>query len=232
MITIASYNIRKSVGLDWKRNPSRIHAVIAELDADVVLLQEVDKRFGKRDGTLCEQTLLADMGYRFADMSVREHSHGWHGNAILYRSPLQLLTCQRIEVPTLEPRGAVTASLQMDNGQVLQVVGAHLSLVKSMRQQQILAIIEQLQSISHDYSVIGGDFNEAKAEQWLEQPALADYQLITPGLSFHTTKPIRALDRFVIGRDLIAKHAAVHHSPLASKASDHLPVTLQLELPL
>ncbi len=233
MLTIASYNIRKSVGLDWKRNPQRIQSVIAELNADVVLLQEVDKRFGRRDGTLCEKTLLKELGYRFADMTTRENSHGWHGNAILYRQPLRLLGCQRLGIPTVEPRGAVTAALALDNGKVLQVVGAHLSLLKSTRRQQITRIIEQLANIPHDYAVIGGDFNEAKAEQWfVDKPALINYRLITPGLSFHTSKPLRALDRFIVGKNIAVKHSAVHRSPLTRKASDHLPVSIQLEVPL
>lgn len=232
MIKIASYNIRKSVGLDWKRNPSRIYSVLAELDADVVLLQEVDKRFGNRDATLCRDKLFELLGYRFAPIAVQNNSLGWHGNAILYRQPLQLLSYQRITIPTFEPRGAVTASLAVDNGKVLQVVGTHLSLIKSMRQRQILAIIKHLQSISHDYAVIGGDFNEPKAEQWFGQSALDNYELITPGLSFHTSKPVCSLDRFVIGGNLIPKHSAVHHSSLARKASDHLPVTLQMDFSL
>ena len=49
---IASYNIRKAVGLDWRRNPGRIVDVLAEIDADVVVLQEADKRVGARAGVL------------------------------------------------------------------------------------------------------------------------------------------------------------------------------------
>lgn len=232
MLTIASYNIRKSVGLDWKRNPQRIYAVLAELDADVVLLQEADKRFGSRAGTLCQDTLFDDLHYRFADIATRPDSHGWHGNVILYRDPLKLIDCGRLEIPTVEPRGAIAARLEMPNGQILQVVGAHLSLLKQMRQQQMASIIAQVSQGKHDYAVIGGDFNEAKAERWfVDNPALADYRLITPGPSFHTAKPLRALDRFIIGKNLPVKQAAVHRSPQTRKASDHLPVTIQLELP-
>ncbi len=247
MITIASYNIRKSVGLDWKRNPLRIQQVLAELDADVILLQEADKRVGKRAGTLCEDSLLDELGYRFADVAIRELSHGWHGNAILYRQSLQLLDCQRIDIPIfksrLEPRGAVTASFALANGKILRVVGAHLSLIKSMRKEQILYIIEQLQSLSpqanhqphqakHDYVVIGGDFNEAKAEQWFSNSALDDYRLITPGFTFHASKPLRAFDRFIISDNISdkVKNSSVQRTELSKKASDHLPITLQLEL--
>ena len=48
MIKVASYNIRKGIGTDRRRSPERILAVLAEIDADVVALQEADRRFGAR----------------------------------------------------------------------------------------------------------------------------------------------------------------------------------------
>ncbi len=230
MLTIASYNIRKSFGLDWNRNPTRIQRVISELDADVVLLQEVDKRFGSREGTLCKETLYADLHYHFADIATRPNSQGWHGNAILYRSPLKLLDCRRLKIPVVEPRGAVTAVFEIQEGQLLQVVGTHLSLLRKMRQRQLVSIIEQINENNPAYTIIGGDFNEARADKWFTNTLVRDnYRLITPGPSFHTMKPMRALDRFIIGKNIVVEHSAVHQSPTTKKASDHLPVVLTLE---
>ncbi|PIE63826.1 MAG: endonuclease [Desulfobacterales bacterium] len=231
MLTIASYNIRKSIGLDWKRKPQRIYSVIDELDADIVLLQEVDKRFGSREGTLCKDTLSADLHYRFIDIATHPNSHGWYGNVILYRQPLKLLDCQCLNIPTVEPRGAISALLETNNGQILQVVGTHLSLLKGMRRRQISSIITQVGQNKTYHTVIGGDFNEAKADKWfINNPRLVNYQLVTPGSSFHTVKPIRALDRFIVGKNITVKHSAVHSSPQTRKASDHLPVTIKLDL--
>ncbi len=230
MLTIASYNIRKSVGLDWKRRPQRIYSVLDELDADVVLLQEVDKRFGSRAGTLSKE-ILADLHYRLINVATHPNSHGWHGNVILYRQPLKLLDCQRLDIPTVEPRGAITALLQTDDGQVLQVVGTHLSLLKRTRRRQISSIIKQVGQSKKYYTIIGGDFNEARADSWFtDNPRLENYRLVTPGSSFHTVKPMRALDRFIVGNNIIVKHSAVHRSPQTRKASDHLPITIKLEL--
>src|SRR4051794_4950779 len=47
-ITVASYNMRKAIGTDRRRNPQRVLDVLHEIDADVVALQEADKRFGGR----------------------------------------------------------------------------------------------------------------------------------------------------------------------------------------
>src|SRR5690606_8328687 len=47
-VTFASYNIHKCVGIDGRYDPDRVGAVIAEINPDVIALQEVDSRFGKR----------------------------------------------------------------------------------------------------------------------------------------------------------------------------------------
>ena len=47
-IIVASYNMRKAIGLDRRRDPKRVLHVLQEIDADVVALQEADKRFGGR----------------------------------------------------------------------------------------------------------------------------------------------------------------------------------------
>ena len=43
-LRIASYNVHKAVGVDYRRSPERIARVIASLKADIVALQEVDRR--------------------------------------------------------------------------------------------------------------------------------------------------------------------------------------------
>ena len=49
---VASYNIHKCRGVDGATRPDRIIGVIRELGADVIALQEVDRRFGRRAGLL------------------------------------------------------------------------------------------------------------------------------------------------------------------------------------
>ena len=49
---IATYNLQKCVGLDMRRRPDRSLSVIAALDADLVVLQEADKRLPPRPAAL------------------------------------------------------------------------------------------------------------------------------------------------------------------------------------
>lgn len=67
-LRLSSYNIRKCVGLDWKRNSNRTINVFEEVNADIILLQEADKRLQPRQGTLPIQ-LLGELGYRFVDQA-------------------------------------------------------------------------------------------------------------------------------------------------------------------
>ena len=45
---IASYNVHKCKGIDGRFRPDRIIRVIAEIGADVMAVQEIDHRFGRR----------------------------------------------------------------------------------------------------------------------------------------------------------------------------------------
>lgn len=209
---IASYNIRKAVGLDWRRDPERVVDVLAEVDADIVVLQEADKRIGTRAGVL-PLARLQGMGYDLAELALRPASHGWHGNAILYRGQ-RLTHAGRVPLPVLEPRGAVAAQFAG-----LKVIGAHLGLTRAIRRRQLEALCQAIDGPT----IIAGDFNE-----WAADLNVSTGQVVTPGPSFHATRPVAALDRFVVA-GLNAGRAYVHHSALAARASDHLPVVMEFD---
>lgn len=59
---VASYNIHKCRGSDGMTRPDRIVGVIRELGADVVALQEVDRRFGRRGGLLDPAAIRHETG--------------------------------------------------------------------------------------------------------------------------------------------------------------------------
>ena len=79
-LKVATYNIRKAVGLDQRRNPARILSVLNEIDADIVALQEVDRRFGARVTALPLAMLAADTPYIPVPLNFRPAAIGWHGN--------------------------------------------------------------------------------------------------------------------------------------------------------
>src|SRR5690606_31188871 len=76
-IIVASYNVHKGVGIDNKFDPRRIAAVIAELDADVVAVQEADQRFGRRHGLLDLNALKRNAGLELVPVTSNDDGHGW-----------------------------------------------------------------------------------------------------------------------------------------------------------
>ena len=78
MIKVASYNIRKGVGTDRIRSPERILAVLHEIDADVIALQEADRRFGRRAAILGPDHLSDHGAWKALPFGARPLSSGWH----------------------------------------------------------------------------------------------------------------------------------------------------------
>ncbi len=221
MIRVASYNIHKSVGMDRKRRPGRILDVLNEINADIVALQEVDRRTGPRATTLPRRMIEQETDLKIVEVAIRPDSIGWHGNALLVRKDAEVLEAKRHEIPFFEPRGAISAALRLP-AKTLRVVGTHLSLLRSFRRQQIRAIDAQFDNGPMP-TLIMGDLNEWRLEGALD--ALGpDYKVEVPGASFPANRPKARLDRLILHNDLELLRGAVHTSPLAMVASDHLPI--------
>lgn len=219
---LASYNIRKAVGLDWRRDPHRIVDVIGEIDADIVVLQEADKRLGERPGVLPLDRLLEEHGYRLGPLSTGQQSHGWHGNAILYRTEkLGHPLTARIALPSREPRGAIAAEFREPG---FAVFGVHLALTNGVRRRQISTLCAHAQQ-TRQPTIIAGDFNH-----WGKSLPAGGLEVITPGLSFHASRQVAALDRFILSGGVTALNAHVHRTMTARQASDHLPIVLDFEI--
>ncbi len=224
---IASYNIRKAVGLDWRRDGDRIARVLEEIDADVVILQEADKRIGARAGVLPVDALYDRLGYRMVDLSVRPASHGWHGNLILYRDQsLILQDALRISLPSFEPRGAISANFGAPR---IEVIGVHLGLARRIRAGQLAALGRHMAGADHPV-LIAGDFNAWRTDPSIAKALGGGCRMIMPGNSFHASRPSAPLDRFVLQGAVREVAAHVHASDLAARASDHLPIVLDIEL--
>lgn len=231
VMRVASYNIRKSVGLDRKRNPERILDVLNEINADVVFLQEVDRRIGERTSTLSPELLAQHTDYQAADINVREHSLGWHGNAILVRKEIEFQKVWRIELPTLEPRGAIAADILVADTTV-RCVATHLGLMARIRKAQIQKIATALHLEPDDPpTIIAGDFNEWRKSDIHAELFGKRYKMIDPQPSFHSALPFVALDRIVISKDIKFLKSDVHSSKKSKIASDHLPIWADLILP-
>ena len=229
MIRVASYNIRKSVGLDRKRRPERIVEILNEINADVVALQEVDRRTGLRETTIPRAMIEAETDLKVVEIATRPDSIGWHGNAILVRKDAEVMVERRHDIPVLEPRGAISADILL-NGQHLRIVGMHLALMRSYRRLQIRAVTSQIQRLNAQIpTLIMGDLNEWRPGGSLDAFG-TEYTIATPGPSFHSSRPVASLDRIILRNDLELLKGVVHHSDLSRVASDHLPIYADIKV--
>ncbi|WP_299692116.1 endonuclease/exonuclease/phosphatase family protein [uncultured Tateyamaria sp.] len=218
--------MRKARGLDQMRKPERIIQVINGLKADIVVLQEADKRLGARPSALPPQMIEADTDFALVDVSLNDVSIGWHGNAVLARKGLDVCNVDRLDLPGLEPRGAVR--VQLDVGAGLTVVAAHLGLRRRDRRAQLAKLNKDTSQDTH--CVIAGDFNEWSTTKGFE-PLAARFDTYSPGRSFHARRPIAGLDRFALTTGVTLRDAGVDQSPLARVASDHLPIWSDITIP-
>lgn len=229
-IKVATYNIRKAVGLDQRRNPARIISVLNEIDADIITLQEVDRRFGARVSALPLAMLEAETSWMPVPLHFRPAAIGWHGNAILVRKGIEVRRAEPIEMPTLEPRGAVMAELSVA-GHSLRVIGVHLDLSGLWRRKQVRALLTAIDACPRLMpTVMMGDFNQWSDSGALSELAFHHHRLVQTPKSFHTARPVARLDRIVVSHDIQVTEADCHVSPLSKQASDHLPVWAALHI--
>ncbi|MDJ0630306.1 MAG: endonuclease/exonuclease/phosphatase family protein [Rhodobacter sp.] len=214
---LASYNIRKCIGLDRRRDPARILQVINGIGADVVALQEADKRLGARPAALPREMVESETDFRPVALDETGVSLGFHGNALLVRKDLAVTRSQRIDLPGTEPRGAVSVEI----GGRVRVVGVHLGLLRRDRRRQLAAVEDQVNDALP--TAILGDFNEWRARRGLEALHFG-FSVHAPGRSFHAARPVAALDRIALSRHLELRDAGVVENRPARVASDHLPI--------
>jgi len=242
-ITLASYNMHKAVGLAGRRATLRVLKVLQEIDADVVALQEADKRVGGRGATVPHELIDSHGVYKAVHLGVRhkrvfdkarQHADrflkvntrniGWHGNAILVKQHVGVLDCAALDLPTLEPRGAVIAELLIGETP-LRVVGMHLDLSGLWRRRQMRAILDAIARRPQKMpTVLMGDTNEWRTEAGCLRDLSGEFSIAPTGPSFHARHPVATLDRIIVGKGLRIEAAGVHMSPTARRASDHLPI--------
>jgi endonuclease/exonuclease/phosphatase family metal-dependent hydrolase len=230
-LPVASYNVHKCVGLDRRRDPERTLRVIVELDADIVALQEADRRFGDRAGLLDLERVREVAGLTPVPFDRPGAAHGWHGNLLLTRNA-EVEAVRPLSLPGLEPRGALVVDLRHRAGP-LRVIAAHLGLLRASRLLQAQAILAALEDDDDGRStLLMGDLNEWRMHGRSSLAPLAARKRLPAAVpSFPAQFPVLALDRIIASPCAEVVHLSRHDSPLARVASDHLPVKAWLRLP-
>lgn len=236
-LIVSSYNIHKAVGTDMRRDPTRTVQVIQEIGADIVALQEVDRRFGDRRGVLDPEMLHSVTGLVPVALTDRlgARAHGWHGNLLMLHGGAEVEEARAVTLPGLEPRGAIVADIRI-NGQPLRVITAHLGLLHQSRVLQARFLSKVIEEGDGRPTLVMGDFNEWRLGAGCSlMPLRRELRAVKRSAqtiaSFPAQMPVLPLDRIIGCRRAEIGDLRIHDSILARKASDHLPIRAALNLP-
>lgn len=238
---VVSWNVHGMVGSDGRHDPERIARVLAELRPDVAGLQEVGAVTLPPDVPDPAALLARLAGLRSAFGRTMAHLRGGpasaYGNAVLSRQPIEAVRSYDLSVPGREPRGCVRADVAVD-GVVVHFFAAHLGLDWRERRRQaaqlLSADILRDAALAHPL-VLVGDFNSlsnrSAVPRWLRRQ-LVDCALASrnEAPTFPSRFPLFRLDHCYVDAAFEVVAVEVHRSALARRASDHLPLVVELEL--
>lgn len=229
-LTVASYNVHRWAGVRGGRAfyPDRSFTVIEELGADVLALQEVLRPTGGPDPL---REVAEGLGYHLAFVVTRLHRRGELGNAVLSRWPLAGALAIDLSFGRLERRAALAVRIRGDE-RALTVAATHLALVDRTRARQVRALLGH-PHLASGPAVLVGDMNAwrpTRASRELDSAFETRHHNADWPPSYPAVRPVLALDRlYARGARVLSLEA--HESPAARRASDHLPVVAELELP-
>jgi endonuclease/exonuclease/phosphatase family metal-dependent hydrolase len=224
-LTIATYNIHGAVGTDGRFAPERVADVLREMRADIIALQEVPLGGSNTPNVL--PVLQRATGYAVAEGPACDLPERRYGNVVLSRYPILSTRAIDLSFGSREPRGALDADVDC-HGHLLRIVATHLGLRPAERRDQIRRL---LQSFDTDEMpvILLGDINEwfvwGRSLRALE----SHFQAVPAPRTFPSRRPLFALDRIWIRPRHRLVHVKVHATPLARRASDHLPLIAHID---
>lgn len=221
-LRVATWNIHSGIGLDGRYDAERIIAVLRELRADVIALQEV--------ASLAEHGEFLTQVRAALGMSVAAgptHREGEYGNALLTRHPQTCVTRLDLAWRRTEPRGAIDATLDI-GGRTVRIVTTHLGLRPAERRDQVRRLLAAIEAGTPAPLVLMGDVNEwflwGRPARWLHR----DFHARPAPATFPSWRPLLSLDRIWVRPVRLLRNLAPHTSKLARVASDHLPLVADL----
>jgi endonuclease/exonuclease/phosphatase family metal-dependent hydrolase len=231
-----TWNVHGMLGGDGRRDPERIARVIDEARVDVAGLQEVWAPQATGDPDPAELLgRLTGLASAFGPTLRRDGAA--YGNAVLARRPIEATRTYDLSVLGREPRGCLRADVSAERTGV-HVFSVHLGLHWRERRRQaaqlLSADILRDAALLHPLVVIG-DFNawssRSAVPRWLRRQ-LVDCAVAAGDASptFPARFPLLRLDRAFVDAAYEVVGAEVIRTPLARRASDHLPVVVELRL--
>ncbi|WP_183185202.1 endonuclease/exonuclease/phosphatase family protein [Brevibacillus invocatus] len=226
-MTIVTYNIRGCRDDDGIADPSLVASVLAELNADVIALQEVDYRLPRSRFVDQVASIAGSLEMNYVYAPSLSLVIGTYGNALLSRHPI--LHAEVLSLPgSWEPRSLLDVTLDW-NGTPLHVYVTHLGVHKSEHPEQIAFLHSHLQENSENTGILLGDFNILPNDPLLDSlrtvyddPLHRQEQRLITLKGKHSFKEV---DRILLSPNLLFVEAAAP----AIGPSDHFPLWMKIK---
>lgn len=225
LLRLASYNIHAGVGGDGRFAPRRLAAVLHNLDADIIGLQEVVS-IGP-DGFALLDELARRSGMQAIAGPTMLRGDASYGNALLLRPPYRNLRRLELDAGRHEPRGAVSVEISA-GGEPLTVAVTHLGLRAAERRQQIALLLEWLPAPPARV-VLLGDLNEWWPWSANLRRLRRRFGTISGTATFPARLPLLAMDRILASPAHLIRWQQRQSDRLSRLASDHLPVLAEID---
>jgi endonuclease/exonuclease/phosphatase family metal-dependent hydrolase len=242
VLRVMTYNVHSCLGMDGKLSPARIARVIAQCDPDIVAMQELDVVRARSGGIDQARTIaeILEMDFHFHPALALEEER--YGDAVLSRLPIRLRRAGPLPgldgQPRLEPRGAQWLTVELPDSEV-QFINTHLGLVAGERAKQIEALLGP-DWLGHPDcrgpAIFCGDLNALPWSTVCKRLSrrLRDVQCALDGhrpkQTFCGRLPLGRIDHVYVSSHWDVVDIQVPRSDIIRRASDHLPLIVDLRL--
>ncbi len=234
---LLSYNIHKGIGgQDRRYDLDRVIRVIEHENPDIVCLQEVTRHARWTHGD--DQPSQFIEFFHPADHCFQMNVHykvGGYGNLSWSRWPMVSRHQVSLRHNTRKPRGAQIMVIDSPEGSV-QITNLHLGLRVRERAWQMNHLLHHplFRESNHLPAIVLGDTND-----WgnrLEESCMKfhEYQQATLPASKYRTFPaflsMMSIDKAFFRGNINIREVRIVRTPLAHRASDHLPLVVDFHL--
>lgn len=236
-----TYNVHRCRGSGGRDSTDDIRTVIAEAAPDVVALQELDAPETDEDeGAHHARDIARGLGMTLLFCRTFRRGVGFYGHALLSRSPLTLMRVTTFESinPSSEPRGAIWAKTTI-GAHALDVVSTHLGVSRRDRDHQSRELLGEQWLGSTEMGplrILCGDLNAVQHARTYRRfsSQMKDAQRALPGHrpvpTFPSALPVFRIDHVFVTPGIQVRAVNRTHDTRARRASDHLPLIIDLEI--
>lgn len=239
-----TYNVHRCIGRGGKDSTADVARVCADAAPDLVALQELDAPETDEDeGAHHARDLAKALGMTLLFCRTFRRGVGYYGHALLGRGPLELVRGTTFPSASTsksisEPRGAIWAKTTID-GQRIDIVSTHLGVARRERLLQSTELVGPGWLAHPEMGpnrILCGDLNAVPNATTYRRIArrLRDAQRALPGHrprpTFPAALPCLRLDHVFVSEPFRVRAVTVPRDARARRASDHLPLIVDLEL--